>query len=303
MHESARLFNSDSKSPATGGVMEARENDGFEDVGLVRLTTWATTAAVALTVAALASLSSVGSERMAGALAALYSTPSRTLAQQQADIENQRRGLNEALRLLASDRDRLMTRVGSLERNLDDITGSIKSQVAARSLPDEHSFKDMPAPESRPAISTETPAKPPALPDWMANAPQPWPSPSSGIEFAPGPPAWAPQGARTSALPAQSAAPGATVVSRTEFGIDIGSGADIEEVRALWNTARTQHGKLFGKLRPVIVRTEDRAGHADYRLVIGPIANAAAAARLCATLGAADVTCATRPYQGERLPP
>src|SRR5690348_11673672 len=121
MHESARLFNPDSKSPPTGGVMEARENDGFEDVGLVRLTTWATTAAVALTVAALASLSSVGSERMTGALAALYSTPSRALAQQQAEIENQRRSLNEALRLLASDRDRLMTRVGSLERNLDDI--------------------------------------------------------------------------------------------------------------------------------------------------------------------------------------
>jgi hypothetical protein len=282
--------------------MEAREHDGFEDVGLVRLTSWATTAAVALTVAALASLSSVGSERMTDALAALYSTPSRTLAQQQAEIENQRRSLNEALRLLASDRDRLMTRVGSLERNLDDITGSIKSQVAARSLPDEHSFKDMPAPASRPAASAETPAKPPALPDWMANAPQPWPSPSSGMEFAPGPPAWAP-GMRTSALPAQSATAGATVVSRTEFGIDIGSGADIEEVRALWNTARAQHGKLLGKLRPVIVRTENRAGHADYRLVIGPIANAAAAARLCGTLGAADVTCATRPYQGERLPP
>jgi hypothetical protein len=282
--------------------MQAREHDGLEDVGLVRLTTWATTAAVALTVAALASLSSAGSERLTGALAALNSTPSRTLAQQQAEIENQRRSLNEALRLLASDRDRLTTRVGSLERNLDDITGSIKRQVAARSLPDVHSFRDMPTPDSRPATAAETPAKPPQLPDWMANAPQPWPSPSSGIEFAPGPPAWAP-GARTSALPAQSATPGATVVSRTEFGVDIGSGADVEEVRALWNAAKAQHGRLFGKLRPVIVRNEDRAGHADYRLVIGPIANAATAARLCATLGAADVTCSTRAYQGERLPP
>ena len=304
MHESANVFNSDSKSPPTGGVMEARENDGFEDVGMVRLTTWATTAAIALTVAAVASLSPAGSERLTGALAALSTTPSRTLVQQQAEIENQRRSLNEALRLLASDRDRLMTRVGSLERNLDDITGSIKSQVAARPLPDEHSFKNTPVPETPQSIGAESPAKPPSLPDWIANAPQPWPSPSSGVEFSSGPPAWTQAPAvRTSALPAQSATPGTTVVSRTEFGIDIGSGADVEEVRALWNTAKAQHGKLLGKLRPVILRTEDRTGNADYRLVIGPIANAAAAARLCATLGAADLTCATRPYQGERLPP
>jgi hypothetical protein len=93
------------------------------------------------------------------------------------------------------------------------------------------------------------------------------------------------------------------MVSRTEFGIDIGSGSDLEEVRLLWNAAKARYGRLVGNLRPIVVRREDRAGNPDYRLVLGPLANASAAAKLCATLGAADTTCSTRPYQGERLTP
>jgi hypothetical protein len=284
-------------------MMDARD-DRLDGVAIVRLMSWATAAAIALGVAVLVSLTPTGSQRIGTAVAALAGRevrPPAQLAARQAEIENDRRSLNEALRLLASDRDRLMTRVGSIERNLDDITGSIKSQMAARPMPETDSLQESNF-DALPAITARTsPAKRADLPDWLANVPEPWPSPSSAMEFAPGPPSPAPS-MRVSALPgAQPMAP--TVVSRTEFGVDIGSGSDLDQVRMLWTAAKARYGRMFGNLRPIVVRQEDRAGNPDYRLVVGPLANASAAARLCATLGAADAVCSTRPYQGERLIP
>jgi hypothetical protein len=285
-------------------MMDARD-DRFDGLAIVRLTSWATAAAVALGVAVLASLTLAGSQRIGSAIAGLAGgavRPPAQLAARQADIENDRRSLNEALRLLASDRDRLMARVASIERNLDDITGSIKSQMAARPMPEINSLQDPANFDALPAITARSSsAKRAALPDWLANVPEPWPSPSSAMVFAPGPPSPPASAVRVGALP--EAQPMATTVSRTEFGVDIGSGSDLDEVRMLWNAAKARHGRVFGNLRPIVVRREDRAGFPDYRLVIGPLSNASAAAKLCAALGAADTMCSTRPYQGERLTP
>lgn len=289
--------------------MAARK--GYDKIGLVRLTSWATAAAMSLTVAALATLSPTGSQRVGVAIAALAGGETRQvatqLASQQTDIDSERRSLNEAIRLLATDRDRLHNRVVSLERNLDDITGSIKSQIASRPMPETTSLQPGPAataPETLPAIVGTEPAKPADLPDWLANVPEPWPSPSAAIEFAPAPPPAEPAPpVRVAALPPESQPAPPPTVSRTEFGVDIGSGSNLEEVRVLWNAARAQHGRLIGKLRPIVWRREDRAGNPDYRLIVGPLANAAAAARLCGRLGAADVMCSTRPYQGEVFTP
>ena len=283
--------------------MDATDQDRATHSGLLRLTSWATAAAVALTVASLASLSPTGSERVNVAIASLTGGGVETrqvaqLARRESDIENERRSLNETLRLLASDRDRLATRVGSLERNLDDITGSFKSQMArpspARSQPQEPEADLV---DSLPAIASDAPpVKPAAVPAWLANLPEPWATTesTSSNPFPPVP-------ARVSALP-ETTAP-TTIASRTEFGVDIGSGSNISDVRLLWNAARTQHGKLIGNLRPLVVKREDARGGADYRLIVGPFANAGAAARVCASLGAADVMCSTRTYQGERLAP
>jgi hypothetical protein len=168
---------------------------------MVRLVTWATAAAFALALAALATLSPTGSQRAIAAMAALgggkesrqggASPYVQVASRQQIEIENERRSLNEALRLLATDRDRLMTRVGSIERNLDDITGSIKSQPKATLRPAPPVSVKEPSSklDTPPVIAADPPrTKPAGLPDWLANAPEPWPSPSSATEFAPGPP-------------------------------------------------------------------------------------------------------------------
>jgi hypothetical protein len=304
--------------------MAARRNHG--QVGLVRLTSWATAAAVAMTIAALTAISPGGSQRVSVAIAALTggdAPRARTqLAAQQAGIDSERRSLNEAIRLLAADRDQLHGRVVSLERNLEDITGSIKSQRNSRALPPAMSLQGEPAPaaapEDLPQIVGTVSAKSDDRPEWLANAPEPWPSPSSAMEFAPAPnpeeaePQSAddaaasldePRPVRVTVVPPAPQPEAPTAVTRTVFGVDIGSGDNLKEVRFLWNTTKAKHGRLIGKLRPVVSKRQDGAGNPEYRLVIGPLANAAAAARLCADLGAANVTCSAQPYQGENLTP
>jgi hypothetical protein len=49
------------------------------------------------------------------------------------------------------------------------------------------------------------------------------------------------------------------------------------------------------------VRESARPGGVELRLVAGPIANAASAARLCATLAAAGATCQPATFDGQRL--
>ena len=280
--------------------MDDYDHRRLRPAGILRLTSWATAATAALALAALASITPTGSERVNVAIAAFTGgdTPPATHAvARKAELEIDRRSLNEALRLLAADRDRLTTRLASLERNLDDITGSIKNQ-AARVNSADPGLPLPPIPDF-PTTSMEEPSsKRSEAPAWMSNQP---PRSSGAVAPASFPPV---PGARVAAVPAeaQTAAP-VPAASRNEFGVDIGSGSTIDEVRVLWNAARSQYGKLIGNLRPIVVRREDRAGNPDLRLVIGPLANAGAAAKLCATLGASDVMCSTRPYQGERLTP
>ena len=46
-------------------------------------------------------------------------------------MENETRRLSETVQALTADRDRLLARVASLERSLEDVTSSIKRQAAA----------------------------------------------------------------------------------------------------------------------------------------------------------------------------
>ena len=54
-------------------------------------------------------------------------------------------------------------------------------------------------------------------------------------------------------------------------------------------------------MRPIIAIREGRAGQVDLRLVVGPIGNAAAAAKLCASLAAAGLSCQPTLFDGQRL--
>jgi hypothetical protein len=156
----------------------------------------------------------------------------------QAAIEAAR--MNETLRGLAADRDRLVARIDRLERSLGDFTASISKPVPA--------------------------------------VPGPAPEPE-----------------------AIAAPPAAATVSQTEFAVDLGGETSIEGLRALWATLRGNHAALEG-LRPLIhVRDGAKSGTVELRLVAGPFANAAGAARLCAALATKRVPCQTTTFEGQRL--
>jgi hypothetical protein len=303
--------------------MLGRGSNRFDRRTLLRLSCWGTAALVAVALVVATGLSESGSQRAAVAFAALSGgeLPRQVtvvqLAPRSSDAEGETRRLNEAMRLLAADRDRLLTRVASLERNLDDITGSINRQAAAPRPAEENPRPSSSPPQISslqfsPAVAAlesgiaggpyAAPALPPDAPEWLASAPAPWPNPSAAISIAPPPDApdqiEAPM--TTAAIPAESPRP-APAAPKTEFGVDIGSAPDLNSLKAIWNETKAHHPALLNGLRPVFSVRESRNGTPELRLIIGPLPNASAAARLCAALGAADVLCSTRTFEGQRL--
>jgi hypothetical protein len=158
-----------------------------------------------------------------------------------------------------------------------------RERVLARIQALERSLEDVTG-------SLASPDKAPA-----AGWPEPAPTPSASVNVPL--PRTVPLPQPTPALPPPNSA-----VTKTEFGIDLGSAGTVEGLRALWAAARARHGGLLEGLRPVMsVRDGGRPGNVELRLVAGPIPNAASAARLCATLTAAGAVCQPSVFDGQRL--
>ena len=118
------------------------DDDGFHMGSLLRMGSWGIGAAAALFLAVLAGLSDPGATRVDGAVAAISGHMQTVVAtpvpvkptvtevtDSQQSVETRR--LAEQVRLLAADRDRLLHRLTVVERNVEDITGSIKRQASA----------------------------------------------------------------------------------------------------------------------------------------------------------------------------
>lgn len=93
-------------------------------------------------------------------------------------------------------------------------------------------------------------------------------------------------------------------VERTKFGVDLGGANSVEGLRALWRGLRGPHRELFAQMQPLIVVKERTTGYGmQLRLVAGPLTDAAAAAKLCATLTERSKrACEPSVYDGQRLP-
>jgi hypothetical protein len=192
--------------------------------------------------------------------------------------------LNEAVRVLAAERDKLANRLDQIERSVGDITASI------------------PKPRPVPAVE-EPPAAPTAPPVETVVPPNPSPRPQSTFQT-PAPQTMTqvvsatPQAAATE-TPSTPDTPNTT---RTEFGIDLGGEKTVDGLRARWATLRGNHGSALDGLRPLInVKEGQKPGTVELRLVAGPIPNAAAAARVCARLQTSGVPCSPAVFDGQRL--
>jgi hypothetical protein len=232
--------------------------------------------------------------------------------------------LNDALRTLAAERDRLDERVQKLEQSLGDITASIRERAAAASTQQVQMAPRIPEapdggarhPESIKAVQRIAASSPPVPPEPARGA-----IPAAGVIGTPGgeaflpyvnrpmvvPPSAAQEPMQIHAVPVvretAAAAPSQeSATTRTEFAIDLGTEPNMEALRARWASLRGIHAPLIGNLRPLVsVREGNRPGTVELRLIAGPLSNAGDAAKACASLQSKGVNCQTAVYDGQRL--
>jgi hypothetical protein len=245
-----------------GGNSLATSKFGWRD--LLRISLWAVSAASAMIVAVYAGSSGTGRDRLRQVFAEVHETliPSGAQAVQPLDAREGRR-LADTVRILVADRERLVARIATLEQNVESVTGSIAKVEKSIQAP-------TPAPEISPRV-VQTPEETTSSISPPASVPSPPSAPSPNV-------------------------------TKTEFGVDLGSATSVEALRAAWTAALRRHAKLLVGLRPVVqMRERPHPAGTEFRLVAGPIANAASAARICATLTAAAAVCAPAVFDGQRL--
>lgn len=256
---------------------------------LRRLALWGTSAGVALSVAVLAGSTESGSQRFAGMSGSAPAVAQKTsmvvqLAARSAEAEAETQRLAERVRLLISDREWLVARIGVIERNLEDLTGSI----ARRNQPLP------PTPDS--TVSPAAPEKP--SPERSAALPESVPATSAPL--APEPDTAPPPRPAAEPVPAGGAAQHENL--RADIGADIGGAVSFDGLRALWISAKNHNAALLDGLHPIVaVRENNRSKNPELRLIVGPFETPEAAARLCAALSAARRYCQPVAFEGQRL--
>jgi hypothetical protein len=100
------------------------------------------------------------------------------------------------------------------------------------------------------------------------------------------------------------AAPGDATLApaqKTEFAVDLGGANTVNGLRALWRGLSKSNSDLAA-LSPIIMVKEGGAGQGmQLRLGAGPLGDAAAAAKICASLAERQRPCETTVYDGQRL--
>ena len=222
---------------------------------------WGSTAATALLIAVLSSRGVVGSQRAAVAASTLGGATVAVVQPLQPAPTPQQ----PAARPFDAQAETKM--LADAVRDLSADNDELKSRLAVV----EHSVDDVTGSIAR-----------------QANAAQP-PWPDSG------PP-----------VPATPAAIAAVIAPALplpmEYGVDIGSAVSIQALRARWAGIRSAHPQLFDGLAPTVSLSETpQSNRPELRLVLGPIASAYAAAKLCTTLERFRLTCQPTIFAGRHL--
>jgi hypothetical protein len=237
-------------------------------------------AAGSLAAVAFASTTTIGIDRLMQATGqlqeAIYQTGNKPLRPLDGR-EGQR--LVEAVRLLTEERDRLLTRIGAVEQQVESITGSVArvSKVAEAASKAAEAAAAERATSALLPLSADAPA---------AN------EPTASVNSA----AAGPAGEVTQELSASA------IAGKSEFGLDIGGGTTIEALRVVWAKSRQQHASSLEGLRPIVhLRENRRGGTVELRLLAGPLPSAVAAAKICAKLNAVGAACRPAVFDGQRL--
>jgi hypothetical protein len=129
----------------------ADDDEQFDRSTALRLGVWGVAAVVAVTLAVLAGRTDLGAKRVHAAYAAITASPGDPppalvgqLLARTADMEREARRLTESVRALTGERERLTARLGLVEREMGDLTGSITRSLASQAKPAEAKPAGMP---------------------------------------------------------------------------------------------------------------------------------------------------------------
>jgi hypothetical protein len=240
---------------------------------VLRQAVWGGAAAAAVAIAILAGRTDSGEQRTA-AVWSYFSGKTDKQPQHQFDAEAAARQLAQAVRNLTDDRDRLAKRVAAVERDMDDMTGSIKKQI------DD--------------VKT-------------ANTPPPWPLSAPPIPMTPTDvaamvkPAAAPPSKAAASAASTTDSAGATPMPMA-YGADIGNGISIRALQTRWTGLRFAHPQIFDGLQPLASPRENvRTSRTELHLVVGPYPTAEAAMELCDQLVPFRITCQPTMFDGSHL--
>ncbi|HET7848810.1 MAG TPA: hypothetical protein VFL51_07095 [Pseudolabrys sp.] len=278
---------------------------------------WGIAALIAVSAAALTAQTRPGAARLEIALAGARE-PSRLFAQAASSSVPANRlelvRLSAAVRELSADRDRLKARLASLERALDDTTGTITRQVKEVAVVAEAAAKKQAATSAVPAANSPTmraaaPVRQPdiismpliAVPSFSLKPSPPygptlaqW---SNQFVLAPHPAA----SAHVASLVAHNVAKSEDVAPAKEFAADVGGSATVAALWEQWVAIKASYGPLLTGLEPRYRRHGHEAGPLKYRLLVGPFADGPSANRLCSILATVHVDCHATTFDGAHL--
>src|SRR4051812_17763989 len=102
-------------------------------------------------------------------------------------------------------------------------------------------------------------------------------------------------------VPERRTVPEQVAAAGVKFGVDLGSAANMEVLRAQWAVAQTNYSQLFEGLHALAGLVETRPGAPELRLIVGPLLDIAAAAKLCVALTSMRAFCRTAVFDGQKL--
>jgi hypothetical protein len=259
---------------------------------------WGLAAVAAVFVAVLSSRDELAMQRASALLVSLNVLPAPP-SQHQFDAESAARQLAQAVRGLVNDRDRLATRLATLERDMEDMTGSVKKQIeavkAARSEPPPWPDTAPPVPMTpadvaamvktvSPAPAATAAADPPSSTQPVGEAVADQPSSSTPAVVA-------------SASPADVPRPAAT-----PYGADIATASTMKALHIRWKWLRSAHPAIFDGLQPLVsVKQNPRTNRTELHLLVGPYSNVEAATQFCDFIVPYHLTCQPAMFDGSHL--
>lgn len=264
---------------------------------LLWLCGWGGLTAVALTILAITTQTETANERLRRIFAINESSAIARMPPRVSQLESETQLLAAQIRGLIVERDRLVGRIALLESSLDDLTGTVKKQAAAQAAATTAALAAKATPPAPAAPTTAAPSNPGGATTGSTTGSIAAATPPSKADTVTTQSIPLPQ-ARVAAAPAADA--DSLPTKQSEFGLDLGGGATIDNVRQRWTTVKAHFGPLLSGMYPLAVR-DPRPASTGYRLVVGPLPNSVAAAGLCAHFAAARTACKAVRFDGEQI--